>query len=68
MSTHHHNINELLALCILEPGKRSDSIFAYFKARGLEFEHFKKMPITLEGQKMNARLWVSLAQKPAPQR
>jgi diguanylate cyclase (GGDEF)-like protein len=43
MST-HHNIDELLALCILEPGERSDSILAYFKARGLEFEHFNKMP------------------------
>ncbi|MCJ7500162.1 diguanylate cyclase [bacterium] len=51
MSTHHHNIDELLALCILEPGKRSDSIFAYFKARGLEFEHFKKMPTK------KARFW-----------
>jgi diguanylate cyclase (GGDEF)-like protein len=44
MVTHHHNIDELLALCILEPGERSDSILAYFKARGLEFEHFNKIP------------------------
>ncbi len=51
MSTHHHNIDVLMALCILEPGERCDSILAYFKARGLEFEHFKKMPAK------EARFW-----------
>ena len=44
MKTYHHDIDVLLALCILEPGDRSDSILAYLKARGLEFEHFTKMP------------------------
>ena len=34
----------MMALCILEPGERTDSILAFFKARGLEFEHFQKMP------------------------
>lgn len=33
-----------MALCILKPGERTDSILAFFKARGLEFEHFHKMP------------------------
>jgi diguanylate cyclase (GGDEF)-like protein len=51
MSNHPHDIDILMALCILEPGDRSDSILAYFKARGLEFEHFKKMPSP------NARFW-----------
>lgn len=44
MTIHHDDIDTLMALCILPPGERSDSILAYFKARGLEFEHFKKMP------------------------
>lgn len=51
MLTYYHNIDELMALCILEPGDRSDLILAYFKARGLEFEHFKKMP------PINSRFW-----------
>ena len=51
MPTHHHNIDVLMALCILEPGERSDSILAYFKARGLEYEHFRKMPAK------EARFW-----------
>lgn len=51
MIIHHYNIDELMALCILDPGERSDSILAYFKARGLEFEHFEKMP------KKNSRFW-----------
>jgi len=51
MSIHYDDIDALIALCILEPGDRSDSILAYLKARGLEFEHFKKIPSP------NARFW-----------
>jgi diguanylate cyclase (GGDEF)-like protein len=45
MSTHRYNIDVLMALCILKPGERSNSILAYFRARGLEVKHFKKMPL-----------------------
>ncbi len=44
MPIHPHDIDILMALCILEPGDRSDSIFAYLKARGLQYEHFEEMP------------------------
>jgi len=44
MVTYHHNSDELTALCILEPGEKTDMILAYFKARGLDFEHFRNMP------------------------
>ena len=49
MSARHNNIDVLKALCILEPGDRSDSILAYLKARGLELEHFEGMPPTEAG-------------------
>jgi two-component system cell cycle response regulator len=45
MSTHHHNIDVLMALCVLGPGEKSRSTLTYLNARGLEFEHFKKMPV-----------------------
>jgi len=51
MSNQNYIIDELLALCILEPGERSDSILAYFRARGVEFKHFRKMPLK------KARFW-----------
>jgi len=44
MTLHHDNIDDLLALCVLEPGARSDSILAHFRARGLEYQLFRKMP------------------------
>ena len=44
MPAYHHNIDVLMALCVLEPGEKTSSILAFFKARGLEFEHFSKMP------------------------
>jgi diguanylate cyclase (GGDEF)-like protein len=44
MSARHNGTDVLKALCILEPGDRSDSILAYLNARGLELEHFEKMP------------------------
>jgi len=44
MPIHHDNIDDLLALCILKPGERCDSILAYFRARGLEYVLFRKMP------------------------
>ena len=44
MSARHNATDVLKALCILKPGDRSDSILAYLNARGLELEHFGKMP------------------------
>ena len=44
MSSYYSNIDELMAQCILEPGERTDSILAFFKARGLEVDHFHNMP------------------------
>ena len=49
MSIHYDDIDLLMALCILEPGDRSDSILAYLKARGLRFEHFEEIPPTETG-------------------
>lgn len=51
MSTFHDKIDDLFALCILGPGEKSDSILAYLKARGLELEHFRKVPAP------NSRFW-----------
>ncbi len=49
MSIHYDDIDLLMALCILEPGDRIDSILAYLKARGLRFEHFEEIPPTETG-------------------
>jgi len=44
MTFHHDDNHDLVALCILEPGERCDSILAYLKARGLDLKYFEKIP------------------------
>ena len=55
MTIYHDDIDDLMVLCILEPGDRTDSILTCLEERRLKYDHYQEIPPT--GGGLSERDW-----------